>query len=168
MTDYGKIHTDGSLSGGQPVFITKKAHTMVLEVLAEWGLEPVTSTPQQLTVATTEALCRAIEQHEAFKQKVSDIASAYNKMAFTVTEMEPHDVSNYRLIIGFKKSADASMCHDRLVSLLDFLNQKPKPDPLVDVIAECDDGAWGTKDEYANKFRAALEARGFEIREKGQ
>jgi hypothetical protein len=167
MTDYGKIHTDGSLSGGQPVFITKKAHTMVLEVLAEWGLEPVTSTPQQLTVATTEALCRAIEQHEAFKQKVSDIASAYNKMAFTVTEMEPHDVSNYRLIIGFEKSADASMCHDRLVSLLDFVNPKPKPDPLVDVAKSL--GVYNTAAQHwAGDVSAALDALGFEIREKGQ
>jgi hypothetical protein len=44
---------------------------------------------------------------------------------------------------------------------------KPKPDPLVEVIAECDDGTYGeTKAEYAAKFRAALEARGLEIREK--
>jgi hypothetical protein len=71
--EYGRIHTDGSRSGGQPVVVTQKAHTMVLEVLAEWGLEPDTSTPQQLTVATTEALCRAIEQTEDLRQSQTDV-----------------------------------------------------------------------------------------------
>ena len=74
MTKHGRKHTDGSRSGGQPVVITRKAHTAVLEVLAEWGIEPSSATAQQLTIATTEALCRAIEQHEAFRQKVSDDA----------------------------------------------------------------------------------------------
>jgi hypothetical protein len=112
------------------------------------------------------ALCRAIEQHEAFKQEVSDIASAYNKMAFTVSEMEPH-LSNYRVIIGFDKSADASMCHDRLLSLLDFLNPKPKPDPLVDVAKSLGVHKPAAQ-HWAGDVRAALDALGFEIREKGQ
>ena len=64
MDEYGRIHTDGSRSGGQPVVATQKAHTMVREVLAEWGIEPRSTTPAQLTIATTEALCRAIEQRE--------------------------------------------------------------------------------------------------------
>ena len=72
MTKHGRKHTDGSRSGGQPVVITRKAHTAVLEVLAEWGIEPSSATAPQLTIATTEALCRAIEQHEDFKQEVSD------------------------------------------------------------------------------------------------
>ena len=39
---------------------------------------------------------------------------------------------------------------------------------LVDAIRECDNNNTycETVDEYAAKFRAALEARGFEIREK--
>jgi len=38
---------------------------------------------------------------------------------------------------------------------------------LVDAIKECDDGAYcETVAEYADKLRAALEARGLEIREK--
>lgn len=64
MTEYGRIHTDGSRSGGQPTVATQKAHTMVREVLAEWGIEPRSTTPAQLTIATTEALCRAIDQIE--------------------------------------------------------------------------------------------------------
>ena len=49
-----------------------------------------------------------------------------------------------------------------------FIIPAPEPDPLVEVITECDDGTWETKEEYADKFRAALEASGWEIREKGQ
>lgn len=119
------------------------------------------------------ALSRAIEQHEAteqelsdFRQKVNDIASVYNKMAFTVTETEPH-LSNYRVIIGFDKIADASMCHDRLVSLLDFLNPKPKPDPLVDVLLEMDLSSDPEEGQHDAKWlRIKLDALGFEIREK--
>jgi hypothetical protein len=49
-----------------------------------------------------------------------------------------------------------------------FIIPAPKPDPLEQVIAECDDGTWETIPEYAEKFRAALDALGFEIKEKGQ
>jgi hypothetical protein len=41
-----------------------------------------------------------------------------------------------------------------------------KPDPLVDIV-EWLGGEW-TPEEYAEEIRAALDARGFEIREKGQ
>jgi hypothetical protein len=85
------------------------------------------------------ALRRAIEQHEAFKQEVSDAAEEYNEAAAPMGWE------------GF----------DRFIII-------SKPDPLVDVFGECDDGTWETKAEYADKFRAALEARGLEIREKGQ
>jgi hypothetical protein len=88
------------------------------------------------------AVCLAIEQHEAFKQEVSDVAA----MMLTEPSIKP----------------------SVQWALTKFIIPKPKPDPLVEVIAECDDGTWGTKAEYANKFRAALEARGLEIREKGQ
>jgi hypothetical protein len=37
---------------------------MLLEVLAEWGIEVRNATAQQLAVVTTEALCRAIDQIE--------------------------------------------------------------------------------------------------------
>ena len=45
----------------------------------------------------------------------------------------------------------------------------PKPDPLVAAVHEVDTGpAWDSPEDYCNKIRAALEARGLEIREKGQ
>ena len=112
-------------------------------------------------VAENELRSTKQELHD-LRQKVTDIASVYNKMASTVTEMEPH-LSNYRVIIGFDKSADAFMCHDRLVSLLDFLNPKPKLDPLVDAMNELE---WCNADTLAKDLRAELDALGFEIREK--
>ena len=77
MTEYGRIHTDGSRSGGQPLIANRKAHTMIIEVLAAWGIEPSNTTPEQLTIATTEALCRAIKQIEDLRQPIqSSVAAA--------------------------------------------------------------------------------------------
>ena len=106
--------------------IEAKALALVNEVLAErvhWQM-----TGSRADNASIEALCRAIEQHEAFRQEVSD--------ALLNASGEP---------------------------LERFILPKPKPDPLLEVIAECDDGTWETKAEYADKFRAALEARGLKI-----
>jgi len=55
------------------------------------------------------ALCRAIEQHEAFKQEVSDAVEAYSN---------PY-------------SSDEA----KWEKLKSFIIPKPKPDPLVDVAA---------------------------------
>jgi hypothetical protein len=79
-----------------------------------------------------KALFRAIEQHEAFKQKVSDAAEVYEEMGCPVAWE------------GFEQ----------------FIIPKPKPDPLVEILAELN---WITGEA---PFRAALDAAGFEIREK--
>jgi hypothetical protein len=86
------------------------------------------------------ALCRAIEQHEAFKQEVSDVV--------------------YRSLMSIAKNCVADAAGD----LSSFIIPKPKPDPLVEVIA----GWTGGTVLLASDLRAALEARGLEIREKGQ
>jgi hypothetical protein len=88
-----------------------------------------------------EALCRAIEQHEAYKQEVSDAVGEYFQ--------PPNYLGKFNDTLG---------C---------FIIPKPKPDPLVEALKEL---AWdeGTVDEYAGHIRAALEARGLEIREKGE
>lgn len=91
--------------------------------------------------AWVEALCRAIEQHEAFKQEVSDAAEAFIR----------GDV----IWQTFGR----------------FIIPKPKPDPLVRVINEVIYAQpQGPINEatMAKEIRAALEALGFEIREKGQ
>ena len=114
--------------------IEQKARDMVHEVLRESEL------PREPTPITREywkALCRAIEQHEAFKQKVSNAAEVYEEMGCPMAWE------------GFEQ----------------FIIRKP--DPLRE-IAE----AWGLHNTVAKSWvedlRAALDAAGFEIREKGQ
>jgi hypothetical protein len=88
-----------------------------------------------------EALCRAIEQHEAYQQKVSD-AVGY--------------------VIKFLGARHWAETH-----LKEFIIPAPKPDPLVDVAESL--GYFNTAAQgWAGDVRAALEARGLEIREKGQ
>jgi hypothetical protein len=85
----------------------------------------------------TSALCRAIEQHEAFKQKVSDAAEVYEEMGCPMAWE------------GFEQ----------------FIIRKP--DPLVKVLNEIShEGGFDNFNHYAHRLRAALDAVGFEIREK--
>jgi uncharacterized protein with PhoU and TrkA domain len=85
------------------------------------------------------ALCRAIEQHEAFKQEVSDVV--------------------YRSLMSIAKNCVADAAGD----LSSFIIHKPKPDPLVEAWIEATGNTVGME-----PLNAALEARGLEIREKGQ
>ena len=85
------------------------------------------------------ALRRAIEQHEAFRQEVSDEAKDYSHS------------SKPEMWFGFDR----------------FIIPAPKPDPLVEALHEVDTGPeWDSAEDYCNKVRAALDALGFEIREK--
>ena len=89
-------------------------------------------------VALSTALCRAIEQHEAFKQEVSDVMTYIKALYPTLPR-------------NFNR----------------FIIPAPKPDPLVAAVHEVDTGpAWDSPEDYCNKIRAALDARGLEIREK--
>jgi hypothetical protein len=136
---YGKIHTDGSRSGGQPLndSIEAKALALVNEVQADWNYQLGSLVFKRDRDIFSEALCRAVEQHEAFKQEVSDAVEAY------VTQYDASDWSRLKSFII------------------------PKPDPLVAAVYEVDNGpVWGSPEDYCNKIRAALEARGLEIREK--
>ena len=81
-----------------------------------------------------EALCRAIEQHEAFKQEVSGVMTYIKALYPTLPR------NFYRFIIP-----------------------KPKPDPLVEVVKGV---TWYDNEITAKEIRAALEARGLEIRSK--
>ena len=85
--------------------------------------------------AAFTALCRAIEQNEAFKQKVSDAAEVYEEMGCPMAWE------------GFEQ----------------FIIPAPKPDPLDEIMGEF---LWSPK--ATDDLRAALEARGLEIREKGR
>lgn len=81
-----------------------------------------------------KALCRAIKQHEAFQQEVSDAVEAYR---------DTHG------------SADARL------TLYSFIIAKP--DPLIEVFRDMDKGCPVTEQEYAYQFRAAIEKRGGKI-----
>ena len=85
------------------------------------------------------ALCRAIEQHEAFRQEVSDAVVEYFGPKHLDVILAGHLLSR-------------------------FLIPKPKPDPLVEVVKGV---TWYDDEITVKEIRAALEARGLEIREKG-
>ena len=89
--------------------------------------------------ASIIAHARAIEQHEAFQQEVSQRAKKVLDVAQTVN--------------GYANAREAIECE--LSSLV-----IPKPDPLVEVMQD-----WWDTDGYANieTFRAAIEARGGRI-----
>jgi len=117
--------------------IEAKALALVREVLAERDLSDKRAVRREVS-PYTEALCRAIEQHEAFRQEVSDVM-------MYIRALYPSLPRNF----------------DR------FIIPKPKPDPLVAAVYEVDTGpAWDSPEDYCNKIRAALEARGLEIRSK--
>jgi hypothetical protein len=116
--------------------IEKKALALVNEIAAARG----TSYPcvDRANDSRWEALCRAIEQHEAFQQEVSGVMTYIKALYPTLPR-------------NFNR----------------FIIPAPKPDPLVEVLHEVDTGPeWDSPEDYCNKIRAALEARGLEIREK--
>ena len=87
--------------------------------------------------ASIIAHARAIEQHEAFRQEVSDAITGFDEYG---TEAAWERLS--RFIIA-------------------------KPDPLVEVLQEISgEGGYDNFDHYAYRLRSALEARDLEIREK--
>ena len=104
--------------------------------------------------AALAALCRAIEQHEATKQELSDYKQKVSDA------IEGYLNSNY--------------CLPR-EPISRFIIPAPKPDPLVQAMEEVDICAYAEiKAEYADRlradlvdrFRAALDARGLQIVEK--
>ena len=87
-----------------------------------------------------EALCRAIETHEAFRQEVSDAVERFNQ-----------------------RWADSKLRQQDWEEILRFTITKPV-DPLVEALSEIDHAAMAPN-KCADELRAALAARGLEIRE---
>ena len=115
--------------------IEQKALALLNEVCAEMGLVIVSSL--EVDMPGERALLRAIEQHEAFRQEVSDAVTGFDEYG---TEAAWERLS--RFIIA-------------------------KPDPLVEVLQEISgEGGYDNFDHYAYRLRSALEARDLEIREK--
>lgn len=119
-----------------------KALALLNEARSERGYAPIDHLYR--TNPDSEALCRAIEQHEAFRQEVSDAVEDYTDH-LGVGELHFASKKLGQFIIPKPKP-------------------KPKPDPLVEIM-EGLDGEW-TLEDCAKEIRAALDALGFEIREK--
>lgn len=116
--------------------IEKKALALAIEVREDNKMRLCPD--PTLIFGNWEALCRAIEQHEAFRQKVSDAVEAFiSGNADANDYVEWHRLQLSRFII-------------------------PKPvDPLVEALKQL-----GMSYVDADDFRVALAARGLEIREK--
>ena len=121
--------------------IEAKARALVADVVAETRPD-YTGSPWNSSTILNEALYRAIEQHEAFKQEVSDVVEGY---------LDGPPIERHLII-------------DTLRSLI-IPKPKPKPDPLVEVMKKA---GWADAviDSCAPSLSAALDALGFEIREK--
>jgi hypothetical protein len=106
-------------------------------------------------------LCRVMEQHEAYSAKLN-----------ALHEAQKEEYSDFRKeVSNAVKQADLLDLHGTegaYKKLHRFIIAKP--DPLVEALAESGrefgpDWGWG---EQAKALRAALDARGLEIKEKGQ
>jgi len=124
--------------------IEEKALALLNEVLVERGYAPYSRLSRD-SEYVIEALCRAIEAHEVFKQEVSDAVEGYFQ--------PPNYLGKFNDTLGR------------------FIIPKPKPDPLVRIINEViyaqPDGDINEA-TMAKGIRAALDAVGLEIREKGE
>jgi hypothetical protein len=122
--------------------IEAKALALVNEIEREEGEKEFTPRIMRGLIMD-EALCRAIEQHEAFKQKVSNAVKDACKFA----KDSPDRWAEY-LAIRFSF----------------IITPKLNADPLAEALKSL---AWDAETS-ANQLRAQLDAFGFEIREKGQ
>ena len=126
--------------------IEKKALALMNEVLAAKGYAQWQSISYDGSTFNT-ALCRAIEQHEAFKLEVSDA------------------VENVRRVVK-------PLAWDQAIGPLISRFIIAKPDPLVEVIADYKrtkgTGEYATNKDMAAALRAALAARGLEVRKIGE
>ena len=111
--------------------IEKQALALVNEIEVEFGRSHLSERIAPGAYVTHKALCRAIEQHEAFKQEVSDA------------------VEKILNCTNANKRYGACLALNRFIIA--------KPDPLVEEFGH----------ENAEQIRAALAARGLEIREVG-
>ena len=122
--------------------IEKKALALVNEITAERNEIPYYEISRD-ELSIVEALCRAIEQHEAFKQEVSDAVE-----------------------LSIDRSGHDGLRAGHINEYLGrFIIPKPTVDPLAAALAECEGG---TKpgpgyDHDAKVLREALAKRGLKI-----
>lgn len=105
--------------------------------------------------------CEAAKQElHDLRRRVSDMASAYIKHAYTVQEKH---LTGYKVTVAFEEHDAAIAWFDQLLFLPEFII--PKPDPIMAVCKAIGVGHNNTG-EIADQMRSALDMLGFEIREK--
>jgi hypothetical protein len=115
------------------------------EILNAENQQLVHDLERQMTIAN-----KHVNELEAFRREVSDAVKDACKFA----KEDPDRLTEYMAL--------------RFAFLI-IPKPKPKPDPLVDVLDNiCIATVEYPATEYARRIRAALEARGLEIREKEQ
>lgn len=147
--------------------IEQKALALLNEVLTEKGFgDDCRYAFIQPENDAHQALCRAIERHEADKDAhATRLLAMHSRIAQAEEQLETYK----------QKVSDAA---ERAVEVIDiwsgdrdgsdflqcFIIPKPKPDPLVEAL---DTIMWTVEtSQMADEIRAALDALGFEIREK--
>ena len=117
--------------------IEKKALALVNEITAERNEIPYYEISRD-ELSIVEALCRAIEQHEAFKQEVSDAVE-----------------------LSIDRSGHDGLRAGHINEYLGrFIIPKPTVDPLIEALTKA---GWGMPETNAKELRAALGAVGFKI-----
>jgi len=169
MDKYGRKHTDGSRSGGQPVDIRAKALALLNEVWKERGYPPEDEVRRE-DIPAHEALCRAVEQHEATKQERDNLATALKVTAAACADHVNTILQLRSELADFKQEVSDGCAwileHSNMKNIREHLSRfiipKPKPDPLERLLS--------VTSSLVDKetLRDRLEAEGLEIREKGQ
>ena len=128
---------------------------LINEYRQQRGIRPI----QFLDIRTPEinALIRSIQLHEKTKQELADC-----KQELADFRQEVSDVVEQALSFGDVESLRRKGVLSR------FIIPAPKPDPLVEVVAQVAADYLNdvSNEKYTNAIRAALDAAGFEIREK--
>jgi hypothetical protein len=119
-----------------------------------------------------EALCRAIEQHEATKKERNDLGAALVATAAACADHVNTILQLRSELAAFKQGVSDAVGHVLMNlgarhwaqnHLNTLIIPKPKPDPLVEVLESL-----YLDTSRVPEIRAALDAAGLEIREKGK
>jgi len=130
---------------------TEKFRQIGIDLINEYRQQRGIRLLDWLVIDTPEnsAFIRSIQLHEKTKQELQDTKQEFDNFRQEVSDA----------VVAYFKT-------DNKANLREFIITKPKPDPLVAVLEKM---GWyiapnGPTD--AENFRAALDALGFEIREK--
>jgi hypothetical protein len=116
MTEYGRIHTEGSRSGGQPLVnsIQEKALALLNEVGRDWGNVDITESINRAHDARCEALCRAVEHREILNAENQQLSHDLERQ-MTIANEHVNEVERLR------EALEAAPLIGRTESVCDFM-----------------------------------------------